>query len=148
MIYFVQPVSGGPIKIGYSEDVPRRHKQLEGTYRQPLTLLAAIDGEMEDEAAIHARFSHLRLGITEQFRPEADLMEFSGCPVLVSQNPAAVEAMPPRPTPLPSLQRPGRHRPSPGGSSEHAHLPLAILIEHSLREYAENHGYEAPQPRR
>jgi hypothetical protein len=34
------------------------------------------------------------------------------------------------------------------GLAEHAHLPLTILIEHALREYAENHGYANPQPKR
>lgn len=34
------------------------------------------------------------------------------------------------------------------GLAEHSHLPLAILIEHALREYAENHEYPALQPKR
>ena len=34
------------------------------------------------------------------------------------------------------------------GLVDHSHLPVTILIEHALREYAENHGYDEPQPRR
>lgn len=34
------------------------------------------------------------------------------------------------------------------GLVDHSHLPVTILIEHALREYAENHGYEPEQPRR
>lgn len=34
------------------------------------------------------------------------------------------------------------------GLADHSHLPVTILIEHALREYAEKHGYEAPQPKR
>ena len=30
----------------------------------------------------------------------------------------------------------------------HSHLPATILIEHALREYAENHGHDGPQSRR
>jgi hypothetical protein len=34
------------------------------------------------------------------------------------------------------------------GLVDHSHLPVTILIEHALREYAERHGYTAPQPKR
>lgn len=30
----------------------------------------------------------------------------------------------------------------------HAHLPVALLIEHACREYAERHGFGEPQPKR
>lgn len=94
MIYFLQPVAGGPVKIGYSADVPGRHRQLESHYGQPLALLAMIEGSVEQEAEIHGRFAHLRLGRTEQFRPAAELMAFIGRPLLVHPDPEAVEAMP------------------------------------------------------
>ncbi len=34
------------------------------------------------------------------------------------------------------------------GLANHSHLPLALLIEHALREYAGSHGYAEPQPKR
>lgn len=34
------------------------------------------------------------------------------------------------------------------GLVDHTHLPITILIEHALREYAQSHGYEAVQPKR
>jgi len=34
------------------------------------------------------------------------------------------------------------------GLVDHSHLPVTILIEHALREYAETHGYAEPQPKR
>lgn len=93
MIYFVQSPDGGPVKIGYSADVPTRVKQLEADYKRPLALLATMPGEVKDERAVHERFSHLRFGKTEQFRPAPDLMEFIGRPLLVSPNPEATEVM-------------------------------------------------------
>lgn len=95
MIYFMQPVDGGPVKIGYSCDVDRRHKVLESYYGCRLSVLAIIKGGREKEAAIHRQFDHLRLGTSEQFRPASDLMEFIGRPLLVSANPDAVELVPP-----------------------------------------------------
>jgi hypothetical protein len=93
MIYFVQPLDGGPVKIGYSDDVAGRVKSLEHHYGQPLSLLATMDGGREQEKQIHARFAHLRFGRTEQFRPAPDLMAFIGRPLLVSANPDSVEEM-------------------------------------------------------
>lgn len=100
MIYFVQAVDGGPVKIGYSADVPLRVRQLEAHYRKPLAILATMPGGREQEAEIHARFDHLRFKSSargrhpEQFRPAPDLMAFIGRPLLVSADPSAVEAMP------------------------------------------------------
>lgn len=93
MVYFVQAVDGGPIKIGFSENLGRRIKQLESTYKTPLVLLKTVRGCRKKEAEIHARFSHLRLGNTEQFQPASDLMTFIGRPLLVGANPDAVEMM-------------------------------------------------------
>lgn len=93
MIYAVQPTTGGPVKIGHSDDVARRLAQLEAHYRQPLAVLATFEGGREEEQAIHAQFAHLRFGRTEQFRPAAELMAFLGRPLLVDANPAIVEAI-------------------------------------------------------
>jgi hypothetical protein len=94
VIYFCQDVDGGSIKIGCSNDVPARVRQLESHYRRPLALLATIEGSRATEAEVHARFGHLRVGRTEQFKPAAELLEFIGRPLLVGANPDAVEAMP------------------------------------------------------
>lgn len=94
MIYFMQPVEGGPIKVGSSENIEARRKQLETHYGRSLSVLATIPGGRKEERKIHERFSHLRLGRTEQFRPAPDLMEFIGRPLLVHPNPNAVEALP------------------------------------------------------
>lgn len=96
MIYFAQPVGGGPVKIGCSDDVERRLKCLESQYRIPLSLLKVVPGGREEERAFHERFAAHRFPGTEQFRPVADLLEFLGVPILAGANPDTVEAMPER----------------------------------------------------
>jgi hypothetical protein len=81
----MQPVGGGPIKIGCSANVESRHKQLEAHYGCPLVLLAVLDGGRETEKAIHTEFQHLRLGRSELFQPEPELMDFIGRPLFVNQ---------------------------------------------------------------
>lgn len=106
MIYFLQPVDGGPVKIGFTDHLGVRHKQLEAHYGRPLALLATMEGGRSTEAEIHGRFAHLRFGRTEQFRPGPDLMAFINRPLLVDANPDVVEAMKsvrPRPPADPSL---------------------------------------------
>lgn len=92
LVYFVQGVEGGTIKIGTSVNVPSRVKQLESHYKQPLTVLATMPGGRAEERALHARFAHLRFGKSEQFRPEPDLLAFINRPLFVNANPV-VEAM-------------------------------------------------------
>jgi hypothetical protein len=94
VIYVLQAPDGGPLKIGFSDDVPARIRQLESHYRRPLALLATMDGGREEERAIHERFAEHRLGRTEQFKPVAEIMAFIGRPLLVSAAPDTVEAMP------------------------------------------------------
>lgn len=94
MIYFMQPVDGGPIKIGYSQNVEARHKQLENLYKKTLVVLAVMDGDYEEEQEWHERFSHLRFGRTEQFRPSLELLEAIGNPEITSINSDTVEVIP------------------------------------------------------
>jgi hypothetical protein len=94
MIYFAQAVDGGPIKIGCSDNVDNRLRVLESHYGCRLVLLATREGSRADEAAVHRRFRHLRLGHTEQFHPSPDLMAFIGRPLLVGTNPDAVAMEP------------------------------------------------------
>jgi hypothetical protein len=94
VIYFAQATDGGPVKIGYTEDLEVRLHRLELHYGKPLALLATMPGDHSTEVEIHRRFGHLRLGRTEQFQPAAELMEFIGRPLLVAANSETVEVMP------------------------------------------------------
>ena len=76
MIYFMQPVDGGPVKIGHSEDVDRRRRQLAWGYGKPLTLLKVMPGGREEERAMHDRFAAYRIDNSELFEPSHELMEF------------------------------------------------------------------------
>lgn len=80
----MQPTTGGPIKIGTTKDVEVRHGQLQKHYSCPLVVLATVEGGRKEEAEIHARFAHLRLGRTEQFQPSAELLEFIGRPIFAA----------------------------------------------------------------
>ena len=94
MIYFAQ-LQSGSIKIGVTNNLEQRITSLTTYYRARPTVLCTMEGDIRTEREIHERFSHLRLGKTEQFKPGADLMEFIGRPLLVGQNPDAVEAVDP-----------------------------------------------------
>jgi hypothetical protein len=95
MIYFLQPTDGGAVKIGYSDDVDARRRQLESYHGCPPPLLATMPGGATEEAEVHERFAHLRFGSAEQFRPAPDLMAFINCPLPVGADPDAVEVIRP-----------------------------------------------------
>lgn len=93
MVYAMQPVDGGPVKIGTSTNVERRRVSLERAYGSRLVVLATFDGGRTEEEELHRRFAHLRLGRTEQFKPAPELMSFLGRPLLAPANADAVEAL-------------------------------------------------------
>jgi Meiotically up-regulated gene 113 len=148
MIYFAQ-LPTGAIKIGCSEDVDARLGQLEGHYRQPVALLHTMEGDRETEREIHERFSHLRFGRTEQFRPAVDLMTFIGKPLLVSQNPDAVEAIPGPPDVTTwgvRMTREYQDWLSRLASSDRC--TMAGLIDRAVTQYAASIGFKDSPPER
>ena len=75
LVYFVEAGVGGPIKIGWTQDIDRRIAELQTANAHKLTLLGTVPGTMDREAALHARFSHLRLE-AEWFRNSEEIHEF------------------------------------------------------------------------
>lgn len=75
MIYFVQAEDGGPIKIGFTERLRERHRNLAAEYCKPLRVLAVTDGMRAEEKALHERFAHLRQ-TGEWFHPADDLKAY------------------------------------------------------------------------
>lgn len=73
-IYFIQGQSGGPIKIGYAENVKNRIKTLQTGYFETLIILATYPGGVTQEKQLHERFNHIRLR-GEWFKPEPELLE-------------------------------------------------------------------------
>ncbi len=80
-VYFMQfeyKGQRGLIKIGFSGNLPIRRYQVAQERSIPpnhLIVLGTIPGSLRDEAAIHARFDHLRV-FSEWFEPAPELIEF------------------------------------------------------------------------
>jgi hypothetical protein len=71
-VYFIQGETGGPVKIGYSDDVSKRLKGLQTGHPDNLIILFAYPGSQNDEKAIHERLNNHRLR-GEWFRPDNEL---------------------------------------------------------------------------
>lgn len=74
-VYFIQTGEGGPIKIGYTDDVWLRLSQLQCSHSETLYIRAVIDGGERIEHEKHAQFAfdHIR---GEWFRPSDKLLSF------------------------------------------------------------------------
>jgi hypothetical protein len=72
-VYFVQSVSGGPIKIGTSRDVAARMRALEAAAGSLLTVLTVIPGGRSAEACLHRQFAADRVH-GEWFHPSVPLL--------------------------------------------------------------------------
>jgi len=59
-IYFVQPTTGGPIKIGFSEDVARRLRDLQAMSPVKLRVISSFAGTIFDEKRIHEELKQFR----------------------------------------------------------------------------------------
>jgi hypothetical protein len=80
VIYFIRRADGtGPIKIGTTIRVAARIVQLTNQLKKPLHVLGVMEGNLDEERAMHTRFHHLRIQPKrreEWFRPGSDLLEF------------------------------------------------------------------------
>lgn len=147
MIYFLQSLDGGPVKIGFTDDFPARRKALENHYRRPLAVLATREGGRPEEAALHARFAHLRLGRTEQFQPGPDLMEFIGRPLLVGANPEAAVAMNGLSNNILSIRGTPEWRAWLERFAARCRVTPTALLDLAVAEKAERDGFESPPAR-
>lgn len=83
MIYFAQAAADGPVKIGYTANMPYRIKILKWEYGRPFCVLGIIAGNWSDEGIVQARFHALAVRMRsrlkasrEWFEPKAELLEF------------------------------------------------------------------------
>lgn len=60
-LYFIQEEGGGPIKVGFANDVQMRLKQLQTGNPRQLVLLVAMPGHSELEACIHRCWERYRI---------------------------------------------------------------------------------------
>lgn len=74
MIYFVQAIEGGTIKIGTTIRLSEQLKQL-GANHGPLKILAVMDGGIVEERALHEKFISSWLD-GEWFNPDQELLDF------------------------------------------------------------------------
>jgi hypothetical protein len=142
MIYFAKSAARDQIKIGTTTCLRTRFGALEGTEKTELDLLAVMDGNRPEEKELHLRFSHLRVS-GEWFRPADELLEF-----IAANGKEWAEEMDAARRTMASLKGTSAYAEWLEGLIEHVNLSPTVVIELALREYAINHGYEAPQPRR
>jgi hypothetical protein len=75
VVYFVQAVQGGPIKIGSATNLRKRLRAIQSMSPAPLRVLVTMVGASVDEFAIHRHFDAHRLH-GEWFEPHADILAF------------------------------------------------------------------------
>lgn len=90
MIYFIQAVDGGPVKIGWAKNLDKRIAEIQRMSPSQLCILNTFDSSKEDERLLHKYFKCIRL-YGEWFEPTDELLAFV-------QNPCKVE-LPPKPQP-------------------------------------------------
>lgn len=74
-VYFIQPESGGLIKVGFSTHVESRFQSLQLTSPVRLRLLATLTGTRATESELHRQFASLRCH-GEWFHPSQELVAF------------------------------------------------------------------------
>jgi hypothetical protein len=72
-IYFVQSERGGPIKIGFTDNLKRRLASMRTHSADKLVVLATCKGDLTDERRLHERFAAHRVR-GEWFAPAAELL--------------------------------------------------------------------------
>jgi predicted GIY-YIG superfamily endonuclease len=72
-IYFVRAGTTGPVKIGYTNNINRRIKNLQQGNPNKLVLLGLMTGTRDTERALHEKFAKYRLE-GEWFRPVPALL--------------------------------------------------------------------------
>src|SRR6185437_11683727 len=76
MVYFVQSVKGGPIKIRFTVRLNGRLSGLKVEYKTEFRVLGVIDGGRDRETALHRMFSGIRSHKIDWFHPKPELLEW------------------------------------------------------------------------
>jgi hypothetical protein len=143
VVYFIQAVDGGRIKIGTTIQLATRLKTLANECETDLRILAVMDGDRGVERAIHERFSGLR-AVGEWFEPGDDLLGF------IIQEGRAWDGDGDQPLySLVSLKGSEDIEKWLDALVEHTHLGTrSLLIRNALRVYAESVKFIEPMPKR
>lgn len=76
LVYFIQGVHGGPIKIGLAQDPEQRLKSLQAGCPYLLRITHTIEGGRRRERQLHLRFAECRLG-GEWFEATPELVKLA-----------------------------------------------------------------------
>jgi hypothetical protein len=149
MVYFIQAVGGGPIKIGFTDDIDQRIAGLRSHYGREFVLLRVIEGDRRDEEALHSRFGHLRFGRTEQFRPESDLLAFIDRPLFASNVPGIEEMSTARKRDIIAVPYCPEWKDWLSRAAAYCRSPnLAYFVDHATWLYAKENGFDETPPMR
>ena len=91
-VYFIQAGNDGPVKIGMSENIPRRLANLQGAHFDTLRVIRQISGNGHEERLLHGHFSHLKIR-GEWFLFDAEMLTID--PDLLIPEPSKVPSAPP-----------------------------------------------------
>ncbi len=72
-VYFLRPVGGGPVKIGWSKQPGSRLAVYLSWSPAPLEIVATVEADRTTEARLHREFDHLRMH-HEWFEPAESLL--------------------------------------------------------------------------
>lgn len=75
IVYFIQALEGGLIKIGKARDVAGRFRNIQNMCPIPLKILATVSGYHATETELHKMFAHLR-AYGEWFHPAPELLDY------------------------------------------------------------------------
>lgn len=75
LVYLIQRGPDGPVKIGWSQNIPGRKSNMQVANAEKLHVIGAIPGRRKDEQEAHRRFSHLRME-GEWFRNSEEILSF------------------------------------------------------------------------
>jgi len=144
VIYFMQPVGGGPVKIGVTTCVRARKATLEKEHGVGLVVIGVMHGKRPKEQELHKAFDHLRLR-GEWFEGGPELAEFIR-KHSIPWDGTDPEATPPLPTVV-SIKGTAAWRDWVQLLAEDARTDAAKLIDSLLAEHAKKRGLPAPPKR-
>jgi len=61
-VYFIRQGQDGPVKIGFATNARYRLSGLQTGHSEELSIIRLLEGSKDDEARLHRRFQHCRLG--------------------------------------------------------------------------------------
>lgn len=75
MVYFIQVMNGGPIKVGFAVNPEKRFKAIQGCNHEKLEIIAVIPGVHSLENKIHKDLRGYNIH-GEWFRPDKEVIEY------------------------------------------------------------------------